>query len=196
MKQIFGVLALLVSMPVLADWQVDPEGSYLGFASVKNDLIAENHSFTDISGSVSSSGEAEIVVSLASVETLIPIRNERMQAMLFEVETYPNATITSTFPISDFTGLEAGESTTGNINLGIDLHGTQISRTVKVKVTRSADNVFEVTSLGPILVHASQFALADGVEALRKIAGLQSIELMVPVTFDLRLVAKTVAESN
>ncbi len=196
MKQIFGLLVLLASMPVLADWQVDPEGSYLGFASVKNDLIAENHSFTDISGSVSSSGEAEIVVSLASVETLIPIRNERMQAMLFEVETYPNATITSTIPVGDFTGLNAGESTTSNINLGIDLHGTQISRNAKVKVTRSADNVFEVSSLGPILVHASQFALADGVEALRKIAGLQSIELMVPVTFDLRLVANTVAESN
>ena len=106
----------------------------------------------------------------------------------------PNATITSTIPVGDFTGLNAGESTTSNINMGIDLHGTQISRNAKVKVTRSADNVFEVSSLGPILVHASQFALADGVEALRKIAGLQSIELMVPVTFDLRLVAKTVAE--
>ncbi|MBO6555942.1 MAG: YceI family protein [Pseudomonadales bacterium] len=191
MKQIFALLALMASTHALADWLVDPDGSYLGFASVKNDLIAENHSFTNISGTVRRSGEAEIVVSLASVETLIPIRNERMQAMLFEVETYPNATITSTIDVDDFTGLEAGQSITRDIRLSIDLHGAQISRNAKVKVTRSADTVFEVSSLGPILVHASQFALADGVEALRNIAGLQSIELMVPITFDLRLVAET-----
>ena len=53
MKNLLLLVACLTA-PVhsLADWVVDPVGSYVGFASVKNDLIAENHSFTAITGTV------------------------------------------------------------------------------------------------------------------------------------------------
>ena len=182
------VICLTTSVHVLAGWVIDPEGSYVGFASVKNDLIAENHSFTEITGTIEDSGDANIVIALASVETLIPIRNERMQAILFEVAQYPDVTVTANLDLDEFTSLGLGESKTDTILLGINLHGTDISENVLVKVTRSSDNSYEVTSLGPIVIHASQFALSDGLESLRKVAGLQSIDLMVPVTFDLRLV--------
>jgi hypothetical protein len=182
------VICLTTSVHVLAGWMIDPEGSYVGFASVKNDLIAENHSFTQITGTIDDSGDANIVIALASVETLIPIRNERMQAILFEVAQYPDVTVTANLDVDVFTRLGLGESKTDTILLGVNLHGTDLSKNVLVKVTRSSDNSYEVTSLGPIVIHASQFALSDGLESLRKVAGLQSIGLMVPVTFDLRLV--------
>jgi len=182
------VICLTTSVHVLAGWVIDPEGSYVGFASVKNDLIAENHSFTLITGTIEDSGDANIVIALASVETLIPIRNERMQAILFEVAQYPDVTVTANLDLDEFTSLGLGESKTDTILLGVNLHGTDLSKNVLVKVTRSSDNSYEVTSLGPIVIHASQFALSDGLESLRKVAGLQSIDLMVPVTFDLRLV--------
>ena len=181
------VICLTTSVHVLAGWVIDPEGSYVGFASVKNDLIAENHSFTLITGTIEDSGDANIVIALASVETLIPIRNERMQAILFEVAQYPDVTVTANLDLDEFTSLGLGESKTDTILLGVNLHGTDLSKNVLVKVTRSSDNAYEVTSLGPIVIHASQFALSDGLESLRKVAGLQSIDLMVPVTFDLRL---------
>lgn len=182
------VICLMTSVHVLAGWVIDPKGSYVGFASVKNDLIAENHSFTQITGTIEDSGDANIVIALASVETLIPIRNERMQAILFEVEQYPNVTVTANLDLGEFTSLELGSSKTDTILLGVNLHGTNLSKKVLVKVTRSSVNSYEVTSLGPMVIHASQFALSDGLESLRKIAGLQSIDLMVPVTFDLRWV--------
>jgi len=182
------VICLMTSVHVLAGWVVDPKGSYVGFASVKNDLIAENHSFTQITGTIEDSGDANIVIALASVETGIPIRNERMQAILFEVEQYPNVTVTANLDLGEFTSLELGSSKTDTILLGVNLHGTNLSKKVLVKVTRSSVNSYEVTSLGPMVIHASQFALSDGLESLRKIAGLQSIDLMVPVTFDLRWV--------
>ena len=182
------VICLTTSVHVLAGWVIDPEGSYVGFASVKNDLLAENHSFTLITGTIEDSGDANIVIALASVETLIPIRNERMQAILFEVAQYPDVTVTANLDLDEFTSLGLGESKTDTILLGVNLHGTDLSKNVLVKVTRSSDNSYEVTSLGPIVIHASQFALSDGLESLRKVAGLQSIDLMVPVTFDLRLV--------
>ncbi len=182
------VICLMTSVHVLSGWVVDPKGSYVGFASVKNDLIAENHSFTQITGTIEDSGDANIVIALASVETWIPIRNERMQAILFEVEQYPNVTVTANLDLGEFTSLELGSSKTDTILLGVNLHGTNLSKKVLVKVTRSSVNSYEVTSLGPMVIHASQFALSDGLESLRKIAGLQSIDLMVPVTFDLRWV--------
>ena len=182
------VICLTTPVHVLAGWVIDPEGSYVGFASVKNDLIAENHSFTQITGAIEDSGDANIVIALASVETLIPIRNDRMQAILFEVVQYPDVTVTANLDLDEFTSLGLGESKTDTILLGVNLHGTDLSKNVLVKVTRSSNNAYEVTSLGPIIIHASQFALSDGLESLRKIAGLQSIDLMVPVTFDLRLV--------
>ena len=182
------VICLTTSVHVLGGWVVDPVGSYIGFASTKNDLIVENHSFTKITGTIEDTGEAKIVIALASVETLIPIRNERMQAILFDVEQYPDATVTSNLNLDEFTSLGLGESKTATIPLGVSLHGTDLAKNVLVKVTRSSDNTYEVSCLGPIVIHASQFALSDGVESLRKVAGLLSIDLMVPVTFDLRLV--------
>ena len=182
------VICLTTSVHVLAGWVIDPEGSYVGFASVKNDLIAENHSFTDVTGIIEDSGSAKIVIALASVETLIPVRNERMQATLFEVAQYPDVTVTANLNLDEFTSLGLGQSETDTIILGVNLHGTDLLKNVLVKVTRSSDTSYEVTSLGPIVIHASQFALSDGLESLRKVAGLQSIDLMVPVTFDLRLV--------
>lgn len=182
------VICLMTSAHVLAGWVIDPDGSYVGFASVKNDLIAENHSFTNVTGTIEDSGNAKIVIALASVETLIPIRNERMQAILFEVAQYPEVTVTANLNLDGFTSLGLGESETDTILLDVNLHGTNLSKNVLVKVIRSSDTSYEITSLGPIVIHASQFALSDGLESLRKVAGLQSIDLMVPVTFDLRLV--------
>jgi len=182
------VICLAASFNALAGWVIDPAGSYVGFASVKNGLIAENHSFKQITGTIEDSGEANIAVALSSVETLIPIRNERLQAMLFKVAQYPFLTVTASLDLEEFTSLELGKSKTDTILLGVNLHGMDLSKNVLVKVTRSSSDSYEVTSLGPIVIHASQFALSDGVESLRKVAGLQSIDLMVPVTFDLRWV--------
>ena len=182
------VICLMTSAHVLAGWVIDPDGSYVGFASVKNDLIAENHSFTNVTGTIEDSGNAKIVIALASVETLIPIRNERMQAILFEVAQYPEVTVTANLNLDGFTSLGLGESETDTILLDVNLHGTNLSKNVLVKVVRSSGTSYEITSLGPIVIHASQFALSDGLESLRKVAGLQSIDLMVPVTFDLRMV--------
>jgi polyisoprenoid-binding protein YceI len=190
MKRLFlYFLMTMGSVFAFAGWEVDPTGSHIGFASVKNDLIAENHTFTELTGRVSVAGEANIKVTLASVETLIPLRNERMQTMLFNIAKFPQATITSEVPVNELSLMATGESSVLDIELLIDLHGKELKKSVPVKVTSIGDNGFDVSSLGPIIVHASQFALSDSVDALRKIAGLQSIDLMVPVTFDLRLLA-------
>ncbi len=182
------VAPTFLSQQAAADWVVDASGSYVGFASVKNDVIAENHSFTRVSGTVTDAGKAVIQIELTSVETLIPIRNERMQSMLFDIVKFPVATVTSNLQMPDYVNMSIGDSKSVTVPMMVSIHGAELTRPVLVKVTRSAANSFEVSSLGPIVVSASQLTLADGIEALREIAGLQSIDLMVPVTFDLKLV--------
>ena len=187
-KMLFGLMLLLNNPIVNSDWKLDPHGSHIGFASVKNDLIAENHTFTQMAGTVSAEGIAQIDVTLASVETLIPLRNERMQKMLFSIAKYPVAVVKSQVPLDQISKIGNGNNISLNIDIVIALHGRELKKSVPVKVTSLGGGSYDVTSLGPIIIHASQFALSDNVEMLRKIAGLQSIDLMIPVTFDLRLV--------
>jgi len=191
-KLLISAVTLIMVPIASADWQLDPDASFLGFGSVKNDLIAENHHFKRLQGAVTSKGLATIIVDLTSVETMIPIRNERMRQMLFKTDQFGIAVVTSQLDIASISSLTTGAQVQQTIDLAINLHGVNLSRSIPVKVVRSSENSYDVTSLGPIFIHASQFALSDGVESLRKIAGLQSIELMVPVTVDLRFTEMTV----
>ncbi len=184
-KIIAAVFVMLISQDALADWLVDPESSHLGFASVKNEVIGENHHFTSVSGNVSDAGMVSVIVALSSVETMIPIRNERMQSMLFDVTNFPLAVISGQVDTAEFTALPVGGQLQSTVDINISLHGSNVKRSVLTKVVRSSEATYEVSSLGPVLVNATEFKLSEGVEALREIAGLQTIDLMVPVTFDL-----------
>ena len=194
MKQlILLTICLSASFGTSGNWEIDANKSYVGFSSVKNKVITENHTFKKLSGTVSSSGKARIIISLASVDTLIPIRNERMRAILFEVEKYPEAKITAELKPEEFAKLSAGENTKTEIPMSINLHGVDLSKKVLVKVTRGSGDDYQVRSLEPVIVHAAHFNLSEGLEALRQIAGLKSIDLSVPVTFDLKLIKSSIS---
>ena len=65
----------------------------------------------------------------------------------------------------------------------LSLHGTERPVTMEVIVARIGDHSLMVSTSKPVIINAAQFALGDGVEALRAIAGLPSISLAVPVSF-------------
>ena len=76
----------LLTQPALADWTLDNERSIVNFISIKNASIGEVHRFRSLAGSVSDDGAVRLVIDLDSVETLIPIRNQRMRELLFETD--------------------------------------------------------------------------------------------------------------
>ena len=183
------VIFLLISLPMAtqAAWQLDNDASSVSFNSIKNGQVVESHYFKSINGSIEAN-QASISIDLSSVETAIGIRNERMQAMLFETGTYPVATITAILDREDVAALQSKATSTLQLPITIELHGQQANATVPVLVTRSADRI-TVSSQRPVIIQASTFKLAAGIEALRKIAGLQSITLSVPVSFSLNFEA-------
>ncbi|MCY4265117.1 MAG: YceI family protein [Gammaproteobacteria bacterium] len=191
MRNTFGFAALLSSailiLPGLASaqWSLNNEESTLSFTTVKADHLAEVHTFDMLSGAIGDDGAVAISIELASVNTLIPIRNERMQAMLFETELFPEATIEADIDLESLVEMEAGQSESMQLNFNLSLHGETRPYTAEVRVTRLAEGLVAST-LKPILVTAEDFELQDGVEALRDVAGLPSISRAVPVNFSVQ----------
>ncbi|MCR9267734.1 MAG: YceI family protein, partial [Alphaproteobacteria bacterium] len=130
-------LSALALLPVLAvatacsqpaaqgDWTLDAEASQLNFVSIKSGDIAEVHHFSGLSGSVSEDGTAELVIDLATVETGIVIRNERMREHLFQTDTYPQARLTAEIDLAALYDLAPGDQTELTLDGVLDLHGVQ-----------------------------------------------------------------------
>ena len=180
----FWVL-FLFSTPVFPDWSLVNEESRINFISIKASDIAEIHTFKELSGSVQNNGQAQVVINLSSLETLIPIRNERMSNLLFETKVYPIASFKLGLDLQSILLTEVGKSSDVTHRGVLELKGKQFTMPVKISVTRLSDQSFLVKSSEPLLLNAGSLGLSDGIESLRVIAGLPSISKSVPVTFSL-----------
>ena len=189
MKKRFALVcaaAALLSPLAQADWQVGP-GSQVQFVSIKNNTIGEVSHFETLAGTVTDAGEVEVRVALDSVETKIGIRNERMKKMLFEVGLYPEAVITAQLDAEAVAAMSDGGVT--NVALLIDLHGQTVTKDALLNIAVTDQGV-RATTTQPILLTASEFGLEGGVAALQKVAGLNAISRVIPVTVALQLAPK------
>lgn len=183
-------LSALLSMGIAtahADtWRIDADSSVLNFVSVKNETVAETHRFTDLSGAVTD-GKLEVSIPVASIDTQIPIRNERMLKHIFNSEEYSTITVTSDLDMPSVDAIPAGSTLPLTVDLDVFLAGTTGKVEANLQVTRLDADELLVTTTSPVLISANTFKFSDGVEQLRTIAGLNSIDLVVPVTFSVQL---------
>lgn len=184
-KVIATTAMLACASPVFAQWTLDADGSDVEFISIKNAAVAESHHFGGISGSVAANGEATVQISLDSVETLIPIRNERMREMLFETADFPTLEIETTVDASVLKAAQGGGVVVTELPLAVTMHGQQKTLTAGVILVGTAGDGLLVATASPILVNAADFGLDAGIGLLREVAGLKSISAAVPVTFQL-----------
>ena len=175
----------LTAQQAAADWRLDSEASTLGFSSVKNGSIVEPHLFKSVSGGVAASGEAHLDIDLASVDTMIPIRDQRMRDILFKVAEFPSARFETTVPLADIDAMDGGESRDISLKGTLSLHGQQVDTMASVRVSKTGSGDVIVTTTRPIVVSAASFGLVSGLSQLQEIAGLESITPMVPVSFTL-----------
>jgi polyisoprenoid-binding protein YceI len=181
-KGLIASLVLLTSGSAWADWQLDNDFSRVNFVSVKKNIIGEAHRFTRLKGVMTDDGKLSVEIPLASVETLIPIRNERIQKMLFETKLFPTADISAKIP-TKYLQLKQGESIIATIQTDVGLHGVNKLFQAEVLITRTAANKLLVTSLKPLIVNPSDFGLDKGILKLQAVAKLPSITQSVPVSF-------------
>jgi polyisoprenoid-binding protein YceI len=170
---------------VAGTWSLDSSASYLNFATTKNTHNVEVHNFTSINGDISAAGVATLTIDLSTVNTGVALRDERMRGLLFDVTNFPTATVTVAVPATLISSLAVGQSAATSISASLNLHGVTGAITTKVSVQKLSANRVLVQSLSPILVKAGDYALTDGVEALRAAVGIASISVAVPVDFAL-----------
>lgn len=182
---LFMMALLGVAPSAFADWTLLNDQSSLHYVSIKSTDIAEINSFNKLSGTVTDQGVVSFDVHLASVDTGVAIRDERMQAMFFEVTQFAQASVSGDVDLARVTALGVGETYSDTIQLQLSLHGVTQDVSSHVQVTKLKANKVLITSLEPVILNAAHYKLAQGVEALREIAGLPAVSPLVPVTYSL-----------
>lgn len=176
-------VALLAAGPSFADWSLDNDASQVSFVSVKAGDAGEVHRFNEIAGGLSSAGKASVTIQLASVDTLIPLRDERMREMLFQTDMFPTASLTTAIDMDVLNAVEPGGSVDIVAEIMLDIRGKQVPITSEMIVARLGDHRLMVSSRKPVIVNAASVDLVEGIEALRAVANLPSISKAVPVSF-------------
>ncbi|WP_234497026.1 YceI family protein [Vibrio maritimus] len=166
-----------------AEWMLDSNNSTLKFVSTKSNSVSEIHHFEGMTGTISDDGKATLVIDLASVETNIPIRNERMQTMLFNVADFAKATVSTVVDMSELDNSDIGGIYSIVNDVTVDLHGKQKTYPTKLTVMKMSEDKVVIVSTDPMIIQAADFGLDVGIEKLREVAGLPSIATSVPLTF-------------
>ena len=181
-------VATITALTANADWQLDPAASDLYFMSIKATHVGEVHSFETLSGTVDDKGRANLTVDLASVATLIPIRDQRMRDLLFEVDRYPTATVTAQIETGPLVSMPSGSELDIELEGNLQFKGQTNTLMTRVKVAKLNDQKVTVRTIAPVLLSADQLRVTEGLEKLREIAGLPNISFTIPVTFNLTLI--------
>ena len=179
---------LLMAQATLADWRLT-SASKVGYVSIKNNAIAEHNVFSGVTGSLSKKGQLKINIDLSTVETQVDIRNQRMRELFFEVTQYPQAVVTAELDVQELAQVDSGAPLEIVKPFTLSLHGIEVTAEAHLRVVAVGGRAW-VSTVRPILISAADFGLEGGVAALQKIAGLEAIAAVVPVSVDLKFVKK------
>jgi OOP family OmpA-OmpF porin len=189
------VLMFLFARPLFAadpfehGWQLDPAASAITFLSVKKDTVAETSQFAAISGQITPSGVAQLVVALDSVDTKIDLRNVRMRFLFFETFAHPEATVTAVIdpvPLQDLPSLRRKVIA---LPVTLNLHGVDVELTAEVAVTLLSNDRINISALNPVILQLKDFNLIEGREKLQEAANVTITPLGIVnlnLTFDRR----------
>ncbi len=181
MRAALALPALLWAGAALGQWSLNNDRSTMRFVTIKAEHTAEIHYFERLRGFIDEDGAVEIRVELASVNTLVPIRDERMREMLFRTGVFPDATITGRVDIDAIAAWPAGDSALMEMRFDLEINGERRAYLADLLVVRLGDGVL-VSTARPVIVDAGSHGLVAGVEALREVVGLPGISRAVPVT--------------
>jgi polyisoprenoid-binding protein YceI len=182
MKTLLFTVALAISQ-IAVSAPLDTENSVLNIISTKNGTFAEIHSFSGLTGSLSKSGSVEVSVPLASINTGIEIRNQRMRDFLFNTEVFPTASFEANIDVTAIELLEVGEVSELRVNGEITMNGQTAKTLVNVVIARQLDGSLIIATKQPFIINAQDFGYVDGINKLKELAALPSISTAVPVTF-------------
>lgn len=181
-KSLLLFLGLVANVSTYA-WTVSAENSSIHFISIKKTNIGESHVFTEFSGSISD-GKAHVIIKPDSVDTRVPIRNERMREFLFETGIYPTIEVTANVQ-ELLDEIIIGTSMLAKLPATLSMHGESQDIILSVRVTAISDTTLAVTTVDPVLVRAANFNMVEGIQKLSSLVNDLAIAESIPVSFSL-----------
>jgi polyisoprenoid-binding protein YceI len=180
-----------------AAWSVSNEQSNISFVTTKAGQpgvagISETQTFKRFAGGLDKQGQIKLAIDLASVDTGIEIRDERLRTMLWNVKATPQAVFTAKLPVDLLAQVNGNNA--ANIEVEGQLEMAAQSKPVKAKlrITHMGADSLQVVTLAPIVINASDFGIKAGVEAMREVMGLNFLSSSAPVSFALQLVKQKI----
>ena len=161
-------------------WTLNNDSSRISFGSVKKDVVGESHSFNKVSGSVSDSGEVSIEIDLASVQTNIDIRNERMLEHVFK--GVATAKLSAELDMEEVNSLAVGDSTVTEIEGVLGFLGVEVEVEAEMFVVRIAENRVMATTNDLVYISTEDLGIDAGIDKLMELAKLPSITRTTPVS--------------
>ena len=165
-------------------WVLNNKASTLNFITTMNASKTEVQTFKKLQGKIAGT-KVTLSVDLSSVDTGIEIRDERLRELFFNIAKFPTATVTLDIKKSDIYPMKPGQIKTLALDAEITIQGIEQTMPVQLQVVELEKNQRLVFSSQPVIVDLKNFNLLKGVNALREIANLKSINTAVPITFSL-----------
>ncbi|WP_130872028.1 YceI family protein [Pseudomonas bubulae] len=175
------LLTLGVSLSAQANWYLDGESSRLSFITTQNANIADVHRFLVLHGKVDRKGLAQLRIEMDSVNSSVPLRDERMRDVLFDFKHFPEAQISAQIDLQPINDLASGAQLELRLPVTVSLRGKQHTYQAELLATRLDERRFQVVTLEPLMLQAEDFGLQPELKTLRKLAGLSAISFSVPV---------------
>ena len=176
---------ILLCLPAhAADWQLNRERSAISYLSSKQatadtPLMFESNLFREFSGTIDGS-QVELVVELDSLDTKVPIRDERVAEHVFLSKQYPQATVSATVD-----GIEQLSYERKQISATLTMRGQSRNLQAEVIIERSDPQTLRMQTTTPVLVNANAYGMLEGFTILKQLVGLMQIPMTIPVSFHL-----------
>ena len=163
---------------------LDPAESTIFFIGVKNDLVAVPGSFTGLTGAMDpEKGTGWVEVAVSSVATGDEERDSNMLTHFFEATRFPLARFELENVDPELLP-PAGGSRSLTVTGTLELHGSQFTLPVPIRVSREAGG-FRVQTSGPLLINAADFGMERQVQVLKAVCGHETLSATVPIQVDL-----------
>ena len=184
MKKLLCGLCLCAAAMTSQALELVNSASTLSVVSVKNNRLAELFSFTNISGEFNAStGEAVIGIALTSVETGIPIRDKRIKSYLFNVDQDGSAAFTAKIDPEELAAVAVATPQAMPLHGELTINGKRQTVSFDTLVTKFENGEIRVVTTAPAFIDLVNLGLEGGIDKLRELAGLNAINLAVPVSF-------------
>ena len=111
-----------------------------------------------------------------------------MKQFVFESDKYASATFNAQLDNAMLKALKAGDMKQLTVDGQLDFHGQKQAISMHVNVIKLTENKISVHTSQPFFIKADAFGVVAGINKLKELAALPSIDYVVPVSFSVTFV--------